>query len=244
MSELKLQRMKVELIRGGVAPKFVERTLIELDAHYRDLKSQAIADGFSETVAREKANNAIGDEKTLIKEILNKQELKSWLWRYPKSIFLLVPLLILILSIFVFGVLAFLIDKFSPEIIQLLVGTDIPLWTKVLIELLSFFMFYVLTPMLAAGIIVMAKRRIIQLHWPIAGMALLMFVGCGWGYSINWPTEAAGGNINFSWGYSFLPRGVRVQQDLHNLMNMLITISLAAITWWVYRPYETSVENS
>lgn len=244
MAELNLQRMRIDLIRGGVAPKFINRTLAELSAHYSDLKSQAIADGFSEKDAREKANKAVGDEKTLTNEILNKQELKSWLWRYPKSIFLLAPLLILILSILVFGVLVFLIDKFSPEIIQLLAGTDSPLWAKSLIELVSFFMVYVLTPMLAVGIIVVAKQRMIQFHWPIMGMALLMFVGCGWGYSINWPTEATGGNINFNWGYSFFPRAIRGQHDLHNLMNMLTTISLAAITWWVYRPGETSIENS
>ena len=236
--------MRLGLIRGGVAPKIVKRTLAELDAHYSDLKTQAIADGISENEARQKANNAIGDEKTLMSEILNKQELKSWLWKYPKSTFLFAPLLILILSIIAFGVLVFLIDKFSPEIIQLLVGADIPLWAKALIELTLFFMFYGLTPLLAVSTIMIAKQRIVQLHWPIAGMALLMFVGCGWGYSINWPTEAMEGNINFQWGYSFLPRAVRIQQDLHNLLNMLITISLAAITWRVYRPFETAPENA
>lgn len=243
MLKLKLQRMRFQLIRGGVAPKFVKRTLTELDAHYHDLKNHAIADGLPEREASAKANSAIGDEKTLVAEFLNKPELKSWLWRYPKSIFLLLPLLTLLVCTVAMGALLLFVYARTPAIEEMFSGVDISLWVKILLECLLFFIFYLLTPLLAAGTILIAKQRMIKLHWPIIGMALLMIVGCGSKYTLNWPAEATIGNLNMNWGYSFLPQPVRGFHDLQNLMNMLISISFAAIAWRLYRPYESTAEN-
>lgn len=243
MSGLNLQNIKIQLIRGGVAPKFVNRSLAELNAHYSDLRSQAISDGYSETEADEKAIASIGEEETLIAKILDKRELKTWLWRYPRSTFLLLPLLILVLSILIFGIFLYYVFSWSPELADMLAGTQAPLWLKLLLESLSFFNFYLLTPMLAVGIILVAKQRMIPLLWPVIGMALLMFIGCGWKYSINWPTESIEGYINFQWGYSFIPFTARVSNGIHNLMNILLCISLSTVAWWVYRPYESAAEN-
>ncbi|NQV69771.1 MAG: hypothetical protein HQ498_07070 [Pseudohongiella sp.] len=244
MSELNLQRMKIELIRGGVAPKFVKRTLAELDSHYRDLKSQAIADGFSATQAREKANADIGDEKILMREILHKPELKSWLWRYPKSIFVLSPVLILILSLITSGAIIFIVDYFLADFSGMSPGTEFPLWVKVLVEILSIFNFYLLTPILAVGMILIAKQRMIQLHWPIIGIVLLMFIGSGGSYELNWPTPLEQGNLIVNWGYSFMPRAFRGYHDLQNYLSMLSTIVLCTIAWRTYRPFKTSEARS
>ena len=243
MAELNLHKMAYQLACGGVAPKYIKRTLSELNSHLKDLKNQALGEGFSPAEANEKALAAIGDEKTLVQEILGKRELKSWLWRFPKLSFILLPVLIIIVSIFLFGVCLYLLANYFPELFEMSAGTIIPIWARAFIEIWSMLNFQLLAPLVGVGMILLAKQRLIPLRWPIIGMVLVLFIGSGWGYEIYWPTATTEGSLNMSWGYSFLPRGFRDGHDLQNYLNMLATISLSAITAWLYRPHSIIKEK-
>jgi len=243
MSELNLGRIRIELIRGGVAPKFIERTIKELDTHYRELKNQAIIDGFSDSDASEKARMAIGNENILVNEVLSKPELKSYLWRFHKSIFVLGPLLTLVASIAVSLLVLISIFVYLPSITEMDPGTDPAFWIKALLEFISFFNFYLMPTLLAVFTIMLAKKRMVQLAWPIAGIVLLVIIGSGWAYSLSWPTEVAEGNMSFNCGYSFLPRAISGDHDLKNYIQILISLSLSFITWRIYQPFSSKSET-
>ena len=158
--------------------------------HCRDLTNQAISEGFTDSEAKEKAGAAIGDKNTLLREILNKPELKTWSWRFPKIIFVLGPLSAMVISITTFLILLVSIYSFLPTITEIDPGTNPSLRVKILLEFLSFFNFYLLTPLLAVCIVVWAKQRMVVLFWPIVGIVVLAIFGSGWAYMIDWPTAS------------------------------------------------------
>ena len=52
-----LDTLRLELLRGGVAPHYVERTILELDEHCEDLERDALAAGFTADAAAGAALN-------------------------------------------------------------------------------------------------------------------------------------------------------------------------------------------
>jgi hypothetical protein len=244
MSELDFREMRVELIRGGVAPKYIERTLMELNTHYRELKNQAIIDGLAENEAQERARQAIGNESTLVKEILSKPELKSLSWRFPKTLFILAPLLALVLSIGIFLGVLILLFIYLPSMTEMDPGTSPALWIKMLLEISSIFNLYLMPSILAVFTILFAKQRMVDLKFPIIGIALLTIIGSGWAYSIEWPTAVAQGNMSFNWGYSFLPRYISGDHDMKNYVQIMVTLALSFIAWQVYNPFKLNEVDS
>ena len=67
-----------KLLRGGIAPRQVKRTVAELQDHYIDLYEEAIGHGISEEKAKQEAHSALGNEQDLIKEMLSQ-------WPYFRS---------------------------------------------------------------------------------------------------------------------------------------------------------------
>ncbi len=83
MDRAQLKSLKRTLIRGGVATAYVSRTLAELHDHYDDLEAEALEAGYSEADASEEATQRLGEGRVIAGEILNRQELKSWAFRWP-----------------------------------------------------------------------------------------------------------------------------------------------------------------
>ena len=75
--------LKRELVRGGVAPAMVTRTLAELYDHYEDLESEALASGYSPAAASAGAMERLGSSRVLAREILRHPEFQSWAFRWP-----------------------------------------------------------------------------------------------------------------------------------------------------------------
>lgn len=106
-----MSRLGRKLIFGGIAPKYVSRTLPELSTHFREIKEQCIRDGTSDSEAESLASETIGSEEAILEEALAKPELKSLTWRYQKVVFLFGPTLIYLASFGLF--LLFLYTTFS-----------------------------------------------------------------------------------------------------------------------------------
>lgn len=238
MSDLNFQKIRYELIRGGVSPKFVKRTLGELEAHFSDLESQAIRENLSRSKAKERARKSIGDENTIVKEILGKPELKSLVWRYPGTVFVLGPLFGVIAATAAFILFLVLLFFFFPEMTEMEPGLSPTLLVILLLEALTAFICYLVTPLLAISTILLAKHRMVRLHLPIIGIVLLTVIGSGWTYELIWPTESIPGTMKFSWGYSFLPMYISIEHDLQNYFQILFTLILTVIAWWIYKPVE------
>ena len=75
--------LKRELVRGGVAPAMVTRTLAELYDHYEDLESESLASGYSPAEASAEAMERLGSSRVLAREVLNHPEFQSWAFRWP-----------------------------------------------------------------------------------------------------------------------------------------------------------------
>jgi hypothetical protein len=72
------------LLRSGVAPYYVERTVIELEEHHADLESAALARGSSADEAARTADAALGDERAIAAAILARPELLTFSTRHPR----------------------------------------------------------------------------------------------------------------------------------------------------------------
>jgi hypothetical protein len=75
--------LRLELLRGGVAPLYVERTILELGEHYEDLENDARCAGMSEEDAALTALKMLGSEQTIAAAVMARPELMSWSRRWP-----------------------------------------------------------------------------------------------------------------------------------------------------------------
>ena len=78
------EALRLELRQRGVAPLYVERTVVELTAHLADLESAARAAGLSDAEAERVARATIGDDRAIAAAILGRPELLAWSTRYPR----------------------------------------------------------------------------------------------------------------------------------------------------------------
>jgi hypothetical protein len=75
--------LRLELLRGGVSPLYVDRTILELGEHYEDLETDALAAGMSEEDAAQTALTMLGSDQTIAAAVMARPELLSWSRRWP-----------------------------------------------------------------------------------------------------------------------------------------------------------------
>jgi hypothetical protein len=84
MPDGRFESLRLELLRSGVSPVYVERTILELAEHYADLESAALASGLCADDAARVAWTAIGNERAIAGAILAHRELLTFSTRYPR----------------------------------------------------------------------------------------------------------------------------------------------------------------
>lgn len=84
MPETRFEALRLELQKGGVAPFYVERTLIELEEHRIDLENAALAAGLDPHDAARLARESLGDEAAIAAAVLCRPELLAFSVRYPR----------------------------------------------------------------------------------------------------------------------------------------------------------------
>jgi len=239
MSVINWRNIRYQLLKGGIAPGKIDRTIRELQEHYLDLKNKALEDGVSEREAEQRASAALGDEQTLVVEYLNKPELQSFTSRFPKVFFLFGPTIAALASLGIFASLLYFLASTRSWFSNMSAGADIAVWEKILIEGLLVSNCYLVVPLLVIATVVFAKQRMATLLWPALGILALAVLGSGWAYTLSWPTDALRGSLSINWGYSFLPRGIRGDHDLQNYVQIFLTLFLATIVWRYYDPTRT-----
>jgi hypothetical protein len=75
--------LRHELLRGGVSPLYVERTILELGDHCEDLERDALAAGLSAEEAARSALKLLGSAETIAAAVIARPELRSWSHRWP-----------------------------------------------------------------------------------------------------------------------------------------------------------------
>jgi hypothetical protein len=84
MRDAQFGSLRLELLRSGVSPIYVERTIVELGEHYTDLESAALASGLSADEAARVALATLGNERAIAAAILARPELLRFSTRYPR----------------------------------------------------------------------------------------------------------------------------------------------------------------
>ena len=86
------RRLERELLRLGIAPGHVARTVGELADHFDDLVDASLVDGLNAREAEEAALERFGDVDDIVYAMEARPELRGWAWRWPKIALLVYPL--------------------------------------------------------------------------------------------------------------------------------------------------------
>jgi len=89
---LDLSGLRKELIRSGIAPRHVRRTMDELSDHYEDLVDEALDGGASRIEAHALASRKLGEIATIGAAVRARPELRSWAYRFPRIASVVYPL--------------------------------------------------------------------------------------------------------------------------------------------------------
>ena len=81
-----------ELLRAGVSPRHVRRTVIELSDHFDDLVDNAIGQGVDVRDAEARALRDLGEFPDLVLAARERPELRSWANRFPHVALVIYPL--------------------------------------------------------------------------------------------------------------------------------------------------------
>lgn len=92
MHSIDLTELRSRLLRSGLAPRQVRRTILELEDHYDDLVEEGLDQGLDRLAARDKARAALGDSTAIVDEVRSRPELQSWAFRYPRLAAVVYPL--------------------------------------------------------------------------------------------------------------------------------------------------------
>lgn len=97
MPEQTFADLRCYLLKSGISPRHVKRTIAELDDHFDDLRLEARSIGLSATDASSFAEARIGEHKLIARNILARTELKLWVYRYPRLARIYLPIAYLLL---------------------------------------------------------------------------------------------------------------------------------------------------
>jgi len=84
--------LRRDLLRAGVSPASVYRSVTELNEHYEDLVDAAVMDGQSHCEAERQALDQLGELTGIAMAFKQQPELRSWAWRWPRLALFVYPL--------------------------------------------------------------------------------------------------------------------------------------------------------
>ena len=112
MHELQLEPYARELVKVGVAPRHVRRTMVELAEHAADLLEEARAAGASDEQARRRALSELGDPATIAAAARSQPQLLSWAYRFPQLALVVYPVMWVAVTPLIAGV------QYAPWVIR------------------------------------------------------------------------------------------------------------------------------
>lgn len=83
MTDLRFRALQRALIERGVAARHARRATLELQAHFEQLRAERLEGGAALMQAEREAHEALGGDGMLIERYAGRDELKSWLCRWP-----------------------------------------------------------------------------------------------------------------------------------------------------------------
>jgi hypothetical protein len=226
MREARFAPLAERLLRGGIAPRHVRRTIFELQCHSNDLISEFMADGCSIEESEARAAARLGTEDVLIESIFARSELRSWATNWPWVAFGLLPLITLPVLFFASLFLLAGVFAFSYHSLGVLPATSGGLQFVRTIFLAAAVW---LSPLVVAGTTCFfAARQRAPMFWPIIGTIIIGIIGAMTNASLDWPMSAPKGALSAGIGFntsSVLPPVTRVAVTL--------AFVLVPYVWWL-----------
>jgi hypothetical protein len=87
-----LAALEHDLLRFGMTPRHVRRTVDELDAHFDDLVEAAAATGRDRDGAERHALRQLGEMRDIAAAARARPELRGWAYRFPRLALVVYPL--------------------------------------------------------------------------------------------------------------------------------------------------------
>lgn len=226
------------LLRGGISRRYADRAIKEWQDHLEDLARRAGPQGAGSDVANNTALLQFGALEPLVQDMLRREELKTWAWRYPRLLFLLSPILCLLggvvlvaIAILVFGAI---IDTTGYA------AAAVPHWLVWAAHGLFGFLCFGLGPTVVSAFCVLARRRHVPLLWPLTGVSIAALLGAGWDYTIAFPAAEGQGEIALAWGWAALGIPVSESHNAHTFAKLSFAALNAFAIMRFYTPDPTS----
>lgn len=174
MRDPALLGVRERLLRAGIAPRHVNRYIMELRDHLTDLISRERSAGLTAEAAQLKAHAILGTEEQLVQAMIERGTPKSLAAKAPWAVFGLFPLVALFTALILLG--ASSVAFFAP--FSNTPAPAIPEQVRIIGQLVTLLGSYGLGPLLAVACITVALRQRLASPWIWVALALIALV-CG-----------------------------------------------------------------
>jgi hypothetical protein len=223
--------LRERLLRAGVAPRHVRRYLAELNDHFADLRTEEARAGRSPAESESAAFTRLGSVDDLATAMIEQRKLQSWCARAPWAMFSLAPAFVLASA----WVIALFIlwsgwNLFLP-------GAVTPFGAGRVHGFANWYFqvgrtIYLCAPILVGwSITLVAIRQRFKAIWPLAGLALIAFMG-GTGQVYAYRPLGSGKLAHVSMGFTLDPI---VQGIPYGLLHTLVLLSMIAAPYLIWR---------
>jgi hypothetical protein len=179
--------LREQLLRAGIAPRHVRRTLAELRHHHEDLVSEERGHGVIGAAADAAARERLGSDDALAAAVLAKPGLRSMTARLPWLVFAILPpvtallaSLLLVIAILLVGVKSGAVIPDHRDIAHL-----VPAWYQWTTGGIMAIVNFVIPCLLGFLLAWMAQRQRMKPLWPLLGMALILLLSVHGEFHVN-----------------------------------------------------------
>jgi hypothetical protein len=169
MHPLSFDTVREKLLRAGIAPRHVNRYVVELREHMTDLVARERAAGLEAREAQAKARTIMGTDTQLVQAAIDRGTPRGWAVKAPWAVFGLFPVVAIIGTGFV--VATTMMNLMWP--VRAMAHADMPATFQALVAVAAIFTGYVIGPALAAGAIAIALRQRLSSAWVWVGLAVI-----------------------------------------------------------------------
>jgi hypothetical protein len=222
MVDQRFSELREQLLRAGVATRKIRRAVLEIEGHFQQLVDEQVARGIPEDFARSEAHRLLGPNQTLVQHYAARPEFHAWSRRWPAVWFTLVALAAyLALSISSLAILHTVIEHMSDYLRHVSIAPQVTHRIDLAARIVLLWLF---PWIVAIAFAVLAYRRRVALHWPIAGIVALSILAS----LINVSVTLTGGPTpgEYGAGIGFSPRTLPAQMTRAAIIASLVSVPL------------------
>jgi len=223
MVDQRFSDLREGLLRAGVATRKIRRAVLEIESHFQQLVDEEVARGTPDQCARSAAHRQLGQNQTLVQHYAAQPAFRAWSRRWPAIWFTLVALAAyLALSISSLAILHTVVAHMGGYLRHVYIAPQI----TYRIDLAARIVFLWLFPcFVAIAFAVLAYRRRVALHWPIAGIVAVSILAS----LINITVTLTGGPAPGEYGAGI---GFTAQSLPGQMTRAVIIASLVSVPLW------------